>query len=70
MKRIYGSNHEEIYVPENIVGMEEGAFLGLPDLEWLEVEACNPNFSSLDGVIFDKEDFQAICISGCENRNV
>ena len=43
----------EIYVPENIVGMEEGAFLGLPDLEWLEVEACNPNFSSLDGVIFD-----------------
>lgn len=46
----------EIYVPENIVGMEEGAFLGLPDLEWLEVEACNPNFSSLDGVIFDKED--------------
>lgn len=45
----------EIYVPENIVGMEEGAFLGLPDLEWLEVEACNPNFSSLDGVIFDKE---------------
>ena len=46
----------EIYVPENIVGMEEGAFLGLPDLEWLEVEACNPNFSSLDGVIFDKKD--------------
>ena len=46
----------EIYVPENIVGMEEGAFLGLPDLEWLEVEASNPNFSSLDGVIFDKED--------------
>ena len=28
---------------KNIVGMEEGAFLGLPDLEWLEVEACNPN---------------------------
>lgn len=44
----------EIYVPGNITGMEAGAFSGLPYLEWLDVAEENPNFASLDGVIFDK----------------
>lgn len=42
----------EIYVPANITQMERGAFAGLNDLEWLEIDSRNGSIISIDGAVF------------------
>ena len=43
----------ELYIPGNINMIEEGSFRGLTDLEWMEVDPGNPNYTSINGVIYD-----------------
>lgn len=43
----------EIYVPSNITDIEEGAFVGMPNVEWYDVENGSP-FTSCEGVLFAK----------------
>ena len=42
----------ETYIPANITVIEPGAFHGLGELEWIEVDALNPNYTSADGALF------------------
>lgn len=50
----------EIYIPANIVHIEEGAFAGLGYLEWLEAEASESYYTE-DGVLFSEN---GTCILG------
>lgn len=50
----------EIYIPANITDIEEGAFTGLGELEWLEAEATD-NYYTEDGVLFAEN---GTCILG------
>lgn len=43
----------EVYIPSNISTIEEGAFLGLTCLEWIEAESGNTGCISVDGVLFN-----------------
>lgn len=47
-----GTGIIEIYIPSNITVIEDGALAGLDSLEWIETEG-NPNYVSVDGVLFD-----------------
>ncbi|GEM_PF-4048347 len=42
----------ETYIPANITVIEPGAFHGLGELEWIEVDGLNPNYTSADGALF------------------
>ena len=42
----------ELYIPANITAIEDGAFWGLDELEWIENEAGN-GYLSVEGVLFD-----------------
>lgn len=50
----------EIYIPANITDIEEGAFTGLGELEWLEAEASDKYYTE-DGVLFSEN---GTCILG------
>ena len=41
----------EIYIPENITVIEEGALSGLTDMEWIEMESSG-EYITIDGVLF------------------
>ena len=41
----------EMYIPSNITYIEEGAFIGLPDMEWFEMEPSG-NYYTKNGVLF------------------
>lgn len=41
----------EVYIPSNITYIEEGAFIGLPDMEWFESDPAG-NYYTEDGVLF------------------
>lgn len=43
----------EVYIPANITYIEEGAFVGLSDVEWFEMEAAADYYTE-DGVIFSE----------------
>ena len=45
----------EIWIPENITVIESGAFCGIPELEWLEVSSAHPEYTSVAGVVYDRE---------------
>lgn len=49
----YGENIVELYIPSNISVIEEGAFIGLDSLEWIEAADGNAGCTSVDGVLFD-----------------
>lgn len=44
----------EIYIPANIVTIEEGAFNGLPELYFIEVHPDNPVYGSTEGFLYTK----------------
>lgn len=44
----------EIYIPSNITWIEEGAFAGLHDLEWFEVEPSQ-SYISEEGILLSKD---------------
>lgn len=48
-----GTGIAEVYIPENISVIEEGAFSGMCFLEWIEAAAGNPGCMTIEGVLFD-----------------
>ena len=47
-----GSAVEEIEIPANIINIQPGAFVGLSDLGWIEADAANPAYVTVDGVLY------------------
>jgi hypothetical protein len=47
------SSLTRIVIPASVTGIGEGAFSNCPKLLAIEVESGNPEFTSLDGVLFD-----------------
>lgn len=47
-----GSAVEEIEIPANITNIQPGAFVGLSDLRWIEADAANPAYVTVDGVLY------------------
>ncbi len=45
----------EIWISENITVIESGAFCDIPELEWLEVSSAHPVYTSVAGVVYDRE---------------
>lgn len=45
-----GSAVEEIEIPVNITNIQSGAFAGLSNLGWIEADAANPAYVTVDGV--------------------
>ena len=48
-----GAGIVELYIPAGAAVIEGGAFYGLDNLEWIEVEAGNPGYASELGILFD-----------------
>ena len=47
-----GSAVEEIEIPVNITNIQPGAFVGLSNLGWIEADAANPAYVTVDGVLY------------------
>lgn len=47
-----GSAVEEIEIPANITNIQPGAFAGLSNLGWIEADAANPDYVTVDGVLY------------------
>lgn len=47
-----GSAVEEIEIPANITNIQPGAFAGLSNLRWIEADAANPAYVTVDGVLY------------------
>ena len=47
-----GSAVEEIEIPVNITNIQSGAFAGLRNLGWIEADAANPAYVTVDGVLY------------------
>ena len=47
-----GSAVEEIEIPVNITNTQSGAFAGLSNLGWIEADAANPAYVTVDGVLY------------------
>ena len=43
---------EEIEIPANITNIQPGAFVGLSNLGWIEADAANPAYVTVDGVLY------------------
>lgn len=46
-----GSAVEEIEIPANITNIQPGAFAGLSNLGWIEADAANPAYVTVDGTV-------------------
>ena len=51
-----GSAVEEIEIPVNITNIQAGAFAGLSNLGWIEADAANPAYVTVDGVLYTADD--------------
>lgn len=49
-----GAGIKNIVIPSNITYIEEDALSGMPDLFGIWIEGENPNYASVDAVLFDK----------------
>ena len=47
-----GSSVEEIEIPANITNIQPGVFAGLSNLGWIEADAANPAYVTIDGVLY------------------
>ena len=47
-----GSAVEEIEIPANITNIQPGAFVGLSNLGWIEADAANQAYVTVDGVLY------------------
>lgn len=65
-----GSAVEEIEIPVNITNIQSGAFAGLSNLGWIEADAANPAYVTVDGVLLHGRWHSSSCISGSVDRNL
>lgn len=49
-----GEQVDEIYIPANIIAIEEGAFDGLPEFLFIQVHPDNPVYESKEGYLYKK----------------
>ena len=47
-----GSAVEEIEIPANITNIQPVAFIGLSNLGWIEADAADPAYVTIDGVLY------------------
>lgn len=52
---------EEITIPENVTKIDDYAFYGCKNLKKINVSENNPNYTSVDGVLYNKEKDILIC---------
>lgn len=58
----YGcKNLTSLKIPASVTYIENGVFSYCPNLEKIEVEASNPNFVTVDGVMFDSTKKKLLC---------
>jgi len=60
---------ESITIPNNVTTIGERVFTGCTALVSITVESKNPNYSSLDGVLFDKDKTVLICYPAGKKGN-
>ena len=51
-----------INVPESVISIDSETFSNCPSLEAVNVDADNPNYSSQDGVLYNKSKSSLICV--------
>lgn len=50
-----GSSVEEIEIPANITNIQPGVFAGLSNLGWIEADAANQAYVTVDGVLYTED---------------
>ena len=58
------SSLTSITIPNSVTSIGYGAFEGCSSLTSIEVDANNPNYASIDGVLYDKDVTTLICCPG------
>lgn len=53
-----------ITIPSSVTSIGRGAFERCPSLSSITIDPANPNFSSLDGVLFNKDQTTIVCCPG------
>ena len=56
-----GKSVKEIRIPSSVMSIGEGAFAGCLSLEAITVDGANPIFTSVSGVLFNREMTELIC---------
>ncbi|MBR5619800.1 MAG: leucine-rich repeat protein, partial [Clostridia bacterium] len=52
---------ESIQISSTVVNIADGAFAGLTDLKFLTVHAGNPNYKSVNNVLYSKDGTELVC---------
>lgn len=52
---------ESVRIPRNVTHIGDVCFFGCQDLSVIEVDASNPAYASVDGVLYDKETTTLLC---------
>ena len=55
------SSLEEIYMPDSVISIESSAFADCSSLININIDSKNQNYSSEDGILFNKEKTEIIC---------
>ncbi len=65
------SSIQEIVIPKSLTTISKGAFVGCDNLKKIIVDEENPVYSSVDGILLDKEHTKIICFPrGKENTRL
>ncbi len=56
-----------VFIPQNVSQIESTAFISCHYLERIDVDSENPYYTSLDGVLYNKEMTKVVCCPGCKN---
>lgn len=48
-----GAQIAELYIPAGVTVIEDGAFIGLDSLTYIDVDGSNPVYTNINGVLFD-----------------
>ena len=54
----------DISIPKSVTSIADSAFMNCSSLTAIDVEIGNPNYSSVNGVLFDKDKKEIICYPG------
>ncbi len=60
------SSLEQIGIPSTVTDLDQYAFDGCANLTSIDVSDSNPNYSSEDGVLYDKNKTTLICVPGAK----
>ncbi len=58
------SGIKDVYIPSTVLTINNSAFSFCPDLEYFSVSATNPNFCTIDGILYSKDKSQLIQCPG------